>query len=42
MGVGFVGFVNEFGGAGAPFFWSVDVSGHEAEYVVEKVVCRFW
>jgi len=29
MKVGF--FVNEFGGAGAPFFWSVALSCHESE-----------
>jgi hypothetical protein len=35
MGIGFVGFVNELGGAGAPLFWSVVVSSHVSEYVVE-------
>ncbi len=30
MGVGFIGFVNEFGGAGAPRFGSVVVSDHES------------
>ena len=42
MGVGFVGFVDQFGGAGAPFFWSVVVSSHESEYEVEEVMRRFW
>ena len=31
MGVGFEGFVDEFGGAGAPFFRRVAVSSHESE-----------
>ena len=31
MGVCFVVFVDKFGGAGAPFFWSVAVSSHESE-----------
>ena len=31
MGLGFVGFVKEFGGAGAPFFKSIVVSSHESE-----------
>jgi len=31
MGVGFVGFIDKFGGAGTPFFWSVAVSSHESE-----------
>ena len=31
MGVGFVGFVDKFGGADAPFFWSVAVFRHESE-----------
>ena len=31
MGLGFVGFVNEFCGAVAPLFWSIVVSGHESE-----------
>ncbi len=42
MGVSFVGFVNKSGGAGAPFFWSVDVSSHESEYKVEEVMRRLW
>ena len=41
MGNGFVGFVNEFGGAGTPLFKSIALSGHESEYVVEEVMCRF-
>jgi hypothetical protein len=31
MRVGFLGFVDEFSGAGAPFFWSVGISSHESE-----------
>ncbi len=31
MGISFAGFVNELGGAGAPFFGSVAVSSHESE-----------
>ena len=31
MGIGFVGFVDEFCGAGAPFFGSTIVSGHESD-----------
>ena len=31
MGVGFVGFVDTFGGAGAPIFFSVAVSSHESK-----------
>jgi len=31
MGVSFFGFVDKFGGAGAPFFRSVVVSSHESE-----------
>jgi hypothetical protein len=42
MGVGFVGFFYKFGGAGAPFFGSVDVSSHESEQDVEEVMSRFW
>ena len=34
MVVDFAGFVDKFGGAGAPFFGSVDVSGRESEYEV--------
>ena len=30
MGVSFVWFVDEFGSAGAPLFWSVVVFGHES------------
>ena len=41
MGVGFDGFVNQFGCAGAPFFWSVAVSSHEPGQKVEEVVCHF-
>ncbi len=42
MGISFVGLVNEFGGAGAPFVGGVAVYGHESEQVVQEVVCRFW
>ena len=31
MTVGFFGFVDEFSGAGAPFFLGVAVSGHKSE-----------
>jgi hypothetical protein len=31
MGNGFVGFVDEFGGGGAPLLGGVAVSGHESE-----------
>jgi hypothetical protein len=31
MGVDFAGFVNEFCGAGAPFFRSIAISGHGSE-----------
>ena len=31
MGVGFAGFVDEFGGDGAPFFGGIVVSVHESE-----------
>jgi hypothetical protein len=42
MGVGFVGFVDKFGGDGAPFLGSVAVSSHELEKEAEEVMCRFW
>ena len=42
MRVGSVGLVDEFGGAGAPFFGSVVVFGHESEKEVEEVMRRFW
>ena len=42
VGVGFVGFINQFGCDGAPFFGSVAVSRHEPEQEVEEVVCHFW
>jgi hypothetical protein len=35
MGVSFVGFVNQFGCAGAPFFGSLAVFSHEPEQEVE-------
>ena len=38
MRVGFVGFVDEFGCASAPFSGSVDISSHESEHEVEEVV----
>ena len=38
-GVGFVAFVDKFGGAGAPFFWRVAVSSYESEQEVEEVMC---
>ncbi len=41
MGVGFVGFVNDFSGTGAPFLGSIDVFGHESEHVTKLVACRF-
>ena len=31
MGVGFVGFVDKFGGVDAPFFGSLAVSSHESK-----------
>ena len=40
MRVGFVGFVDEFGCAGAPIFGSVAVSSHESEHEVEDVMRR--
>ncbi len=42
MGVGFVGFVYDFGGASAPFLGGVALFGHESEYEVEEVMRRFW
>ena len=42
MGVVFDGFVDKFGGAGAPFLGGVAVSSHESKHQVEEVVCRFW
>jgi len=42
MGVGFVGLVDKFGGAGALFFGSVAVSSHESKCEAEEAVCRFW
>ena len=42
MGVGFVGFVNQFGCASEPSFGSVAVFSHEPEQEVEEVVCRLW
>ena len=41
MRVGFAGFINEFGCAGALFFGSVSISSHEPELEVEEVVRRF-
>jgi len=39
MWVGFVLFIDELGGAGAPFFLSVVALGHELEELEEKKVC---
>ena len=42
MGVGFVRFLDKFGGVGAPFFGCVAVSSHKSEQEVEEVMCPFW
>jgi len=39
MGVSFVGFVDKFGGVGAPFLGSLVVSSHESKHEVEEVLC---
>ena len=39
MGVGFVGFVDTFGGAGEQLFGSVAVSSQESKQEVEEIVC---
>ena len=41
MWVCFVGLVDEFGRACAPFFWSVAIFGHETEKEIDEVMQRF-
>jgi hypothetical protein len=41
MGVCFVGFVDEFGSACAPFFWSAAIFGHDAEKEINEVMHGF-